>query len=93
MLIEKAGCVTFYYATKIGDWSCDIHASEIEMIHPDGTVAKFKTYKFGNIIGGVPPVKVGVAKYHKQVVAGKNVYVGLYLAEEHKLPEGYTEVK
>lgn len=96
MLIEKAGCVTFYYATKIGDWYCDIHASEIVSLNADGTVKEFKTYTFANE-GGIPPVKVGKEKYHHtQRVSGENgfepLYIGLYLAKEHALPEGYSEV-
>jgi hypothetical protein len=87
MLIEKAGCVTFYYATKIGDWWADIIATD-PIIDCLGFVVGFETYKWAD-----EAVKAGTIElYVSGSKNGKPGYVGLYLSQEKKLPEGYSEV-
>jgi hypothetical protein len=88
MLIGKAGCVTFYYATGVGDWWTDIIATDPILAEDGKTVVGFKTYQWADeaVKAGTIALFVGPSK------KGKQGYVGLYLAKEKKLPEGYSEV-
>jgi hypothetical protein len=89
MLIEKAGCVTFYYATKIGDWWADIIATDPIMDCLDlDYVVGFKTYKWADEAVKAEALTLVVGPSKKE----KPGYVGLYLAKEKELPEGYSEV-